>query len=277
MRKKFEYFEPETIEEAISLLAKYKGKARLFAGGTDLLALMKQEVVSPQYLVNIKKIPGLDYINPDGGKRLKIGALTTLHAIETSPVVREKFSILTQAASKVASLQIRNSGSIGGNICQDYRCWYYNQSHDWRKSWAPCYKRGGDICYVDKGAKRCQNMFLLSDTAPALITLGAMVKAVGRDRERVIPVKDFFKKSGNRLKGDEILTEIQIPDQSPHACGVYLRWSPRKAIDYPVVGAAVIMEMDTASLCRNTKIVLGALAPVPFEVDEAEGRKLTPI
>jgi len=271
MRKKFEYFEPETIEEAISLLVKYKGQARLFAGGTDLLPLMKQEVVSPQYLINIKKNPGLDYINPDNGKGLKVGALTTLHAIETSPVIREKCGILAQAASKVASLQIRNIGSIAGNICQGYRCWYYNQSHDWRKFWAPCYKRGGDICYADKGAKRCQNMVLRSDTAPALIALGAKVKLVGEDGERVIPIKDFFEKTGNRLRGDEILTEIQIPDQPPHACGVYLRWSPRRALDYPVVGTAVIMEMDTEnSLCRNIKIIFSSVAPVPFEVDEAE-------
>ena len=270
MRKKFEYFEPETIEEVISLLVKYKGQARLFAGGTDLLPLMKQEVVSPQYLINIKKIPGLDYINPDNGKGLKVGALTTLHAIETSPVIREKYGILAQAASKAASLQIRNIGSIAGNICQGYRCWYYNQSHDWHRAWVPCYKRGGDICYVDKGLKGCQMMVLLSDTAPALIALGAKVKAVGENGERVIPAKGFFKKSGNVLKADEMLTEIQIPAQPPHACGAYLRWSPRKAIDYPVVGAAVTMEMDTGSLCRNTKIVLGALAPVPFEVDEAE-------
>ena len=268
--KKFEYLEPKTVKEAISLLVKYKGKVRLIVGGTDLLVLMKQRLVFPQYLVNIKRIPGLDYINLDGGKELKLGALTTLRTIETSAVVREKFSILAQAASKVASLQIRNIGSIGGNICQDYRCWYYNQSHDWHRAWTPCYERGGHVCYVDKRLKGCQLMVLLSDTAPALIALDAKLKIVGGNGERVIPVKDFFKKVGNVLKPDELLTEIQIPSQPANSCGVYLRFSPRKAIDYPVVGIAVMMGVDSG-VCRDAKIVSGAVACAPFELDKAEG------
>jgi xanthine dehydrogenase YagS FAD-binding subunit len=274
---KFEYFEPKTIDEAASLLAKYKRKAKLLAGGTDLLVLLKQRLLSPQYLVNIKRISGLDYVNSDDGEGLKVGALTTLHTIETSAVVREKFSILAQAASKVASLQIRNIGSIGGNICQDSRCWYYNQSHDWHRAWIPCYKRGGHVCYVDKGDKGCQKRILQSDTAPALIALGAKMKVVGEDGERVIPVKSFFRKVGNVLKADEILAEIQIPNQPPHASGAYLRFSPRKAIDYPVVGIAVMMGMESES-CRDIKIVSGAVTPVPFEIAEAEdllrGRKI---
>jgi len=269
--KKFEYFEPGTIEEAVSLFAQYRKEAKLLAGGTDLLVLLKQRLLSARYLVNIKRTSGLDYINSDDGEGLKIGALTTLSTIETSAVVREKFSILAQAASKVASLQIRNIGSIGGNICQDPRCWYYNQSHDWHRAWTPCYKLGGHVCYVDKGDKGCQKRILQSDTAPALIALGARVKVIGEGRERVIPVKDFFKKVGNVLKADEILTEIQIPNQPPHASGAYLRFSPRKAIDYPVVGIAVMMRMDPEySLCRDIKIVFGAVTPVPFEIDEAE-------
>jgi xanthine dehydrogenase YagS FAD-binding subunit len=267
--KKFESFEPKTIEGAVSLLAKYKREAKLLAGGTDLLVLLKQRLLSPQYLVNIKRIPGLDYINSNDGEGLKVGALTTLRTIETSAVVRKKFSILAQAASKVASLQIRNIGSIGGNICQDSRCWYYNQSHDWHRAWTPCYKLGGKVCYVDKGVKGCQMRVLLSDTAPALIALDAKLKIVVGNGERVIPVKDFFKKVGNVLKPDELLTEIQIPSQPVNSCGVYLRFSPRKAIDYPVVGIAVVMGVDLG-VCRDVKIVSGAVASVPFEIDKAE-------
>jgi len=268
--KKFGYCEPKTVEEAISLLNKYKGKARLIAGGTDLLVLMKQRLVRPEYLINMKGISELDYVNFDDGEGLKVGALTTLNTIETSAMVQKRFGILAQAAGKVAALQIRNIGSIGGNICQDYRCWYHNQSHDWRRFWTPCYRRGGDICYVNKGSKQCQRAYL-SDTAPALIALGAKLRVVGGKGERVIPAKDFFKKSRNILKADEILTEIQIPNQMPHTTGLYLKFSLRKAIDYPMVGIAVVMSMDSKnSLCHDIKIVSGAVTPIPLEIGEAE-------
>ncbi|MAF85341.1 MAG: hypothetical protein CL875_02495 [Dehalococcoidales bacterium] len=190
--KTFEYLEPKTVEEAISLLKKYKGKAKLIAGGTDVLVLMKQEVVTPHYLVNLKRIPGLAYINSDGGNGIKIGALTTLRAIETSSVIQEKLGVLAQAAGRVAYLQVRNVGSIAGNICQESRCWYYNQSHDWHRSWTPCYKLGGKVCYVDKEDRGCQKRILQSDTAPVLIALGARVKIVGKDGEKVIPGVDML-------------------------------------------------------------------------------------
>ena len=267
--KTFEYLEPKTVDEAVSILNKCGGKAKLIAGGTDVLVLMKQEVVTPQCLVNIKGIPGLDYINSDGGDGIKIGALTTLRAVETSSVIKEKFGVLAQAAGRVAYLQIRNVGSIAGNICQESRCWYYDQSHDWHRSWTPCYKLGGKVCYVDKRDKGCLKRILQSDLAPALIALGARVKIVGGDGEKVIPVKDFFKKVGNILKTDEILTEAQIPNQPPNTVGVYSRYSVRKSIDYPVVGVAVVMNLEEG-WCRDIKIVSVAAASAPIEIDEVE-------
>jgi len=267
--KTFEYLEPGTIKEAVSTLDKYRGKAKVLAGGTDLLVRMKQEVVTPQYLVNIKKIAGLDYIKSDGGKGIKIGALTPLRTIETSEVVQKKYGVLAQAASRVAYLQIRNVGTIAGNISQESRCWYYNQSHDWHRSWTPCYHLDGKVCYADKEAKGCQNRILQSDTAPALIALGARVKIVGGSGERVIPVKDFFKKVGNVLKPDEIITEIEIPAPSANTVGVYSRYSVRKAMDYPVVGIAVVMDLE-GDLCRDIKIVSVAVSTAPVEISEVE-------
>ena len=267
--KKFEYFEPKSVEEAVSLLAKYKGKAKLLAGGTDLLVLMKQRLLIPQYIINIKKISDLNHINLNDGKGLKIGALTTLSSIETSTVVRKKFNILAQAASKVASRQIRNIGSIGGNICQDPRCWYYNQSHDWHRAWTPCYTLGGKVCCGDEEVKGCQRKVLLSDIAPALFALGAKIKIVRENGERIVPIKDFYKKVGNVLKSDELLTEIQIPAQLPNSIGIYSKYSPRKAIDYPMAAVAVMKKIDSG-VCTDIKIISSAVTTVPFEVSEAE-------
>ncbi|MDY6864001.1 MAG: FAD binding domain-containing protein, partial [Thermodesulfobacteriota bacterium] len=174
---KFEYLAPKKLEDAVSFLKKYKGDIKVVAGGTDLIVNMKQRTITPKYLINLKEIADLDFINYKKNDGLKIGALTALRTIEKSGVIREKFPVIAKAAHEVASVQIRNVGTLGGNICLNTRCWYYNQPLYWRKSFPFCFKVGGDCCNVVKKGKQCYALFS-ADTVPALIGLDAKIKVV---------------------------------------------------------------------------------------------------
>jgi len=230
--KDFEYLKAGTLDEAISLLAKHKGEAKVFSGGTDLLVEMKQKVITPRYLVDIKPLSDLDFIHYDEREGLKIGALTTMHTLETALVIKDKFTILAQAAHEIGSAQVRNRATIGGNLCHA----------------APS-----------------------ADTAPALIGLGARVKIRGSVGDRSIPLEEFFKGPGETvLQVDEILTEIQIPNCLPHTAGVYMKLGRIKAMDLALVGVAVVVTPRNG-VCSDIKIVLGAVAPTPIRAKEAEG------
>lgn len=270
---KFEYFEPKTVEEAFPLLSQYKGEANVIAGGTDLLVRMNQRVATPSHLITLKFIPNLSYIEHDQKKGLRIGALTKLHALETSAIIRENFSILARAAGRVASPQIRNTATIGGNICLDTRCWYYNQSHQWRKSFPPCYKVGGDRCHVVKRGDHCYSLFS-ADTVPALIGLGAKIKIMGSSGERLIALEEFYTGVGetvNILQPDEIVMEVQVPNPPSHTGGVYLKYSTRDAIDFPILGVAVVITVDSKNgSCKEARIVLGAVSSAPVRAVKAE-------
>ncbi len=230
---KFDHLEAKTIEEACSLLAKYKDKARVIAGGTDLLVSMKGREISPQYIINIKAIPNLDGINYSRKDGLVIGAMTTLAAIESSPIIGERFPILSSAAHQTGSPHIRNIGTIGGNLC---------------------------------------NAAPSADMAPSLIGLGAKAKIKGLKGERIVTVEQFFLGPGvSVLKAGEILTEIQVPNPPPHTRGVYLKLPARTAIDIAVVGVAVVVTLDTKGInIADAKIVLGAVASTPIRARQAE-------
>jgi len=271
----FEYFEPEAVEAVFPLLSKYKERAKVIAGGTDLLVRMNQSVITPSYLINLKHIRNLNTIEHDHTEGLRIGALTTLHAVETSLIIKEKFSVLAQAASRVASPQIRNTATIGGNICLDTRCWYYNQSQRWRQSISPCFKVGGDLCHVVKKGDHCYSLFS-ADTVPALIGLGAKIKIMGADGERVIALEAFYTGVGETvhvLQPDEIVTEVQVPNPPPHTGGVYLKYSTRDVIDFPILGVAAVMTVDRENgVCTEARIVLGAVSSAPSRAAKAEDR-----
>ena len=239
MLPKVEYFTPKTIEEACSLAFKYKEEAKIIAGGTDLLVQVKHKDVLPRYIINIKGI-GKDYITYDEKEGLRIGALATIHSLEVSPLVLEKFSILAQAASKLGSAQIRKQATITGNLC---------------------------------------NAAPSAETAPPLIVLGARTKIMGADGERTIPIEDFFTGPGQTvLKPDEILAEIQVPNLPPRSGGVYIKHAIRKVMDLAMVGVAVIVTVDRDVL-SDVKIALGAVAPTPVRIRRAEealrGKKIS--
>jgi len=229
----FEYFEPKTIKDTTSLLIKYRGRANLIAGGTDLVVRMKQNMINPQYLINLKNIPNLSYIRYDDNGGLRIGALTTLQEIESSAVIREKYGMLSYAAHKMATVQVRNLGTIGGNLC---------------------------------------NASPAADTAPPLIGFEANASIVGSSGERSVAVEDFFLGPGETtLREDEILSEIRVPIPSPQTGAIYLRLAARSAKDIPAVGVAVVINLDNKKkVCRDVRIVLGAVAPTPIRAKSAE-------
>ena len=268
---RFEYLAPRSLEEACSLLNEHEGKTRLLAGGTDLLPSMKQGLFAPEYVLDLRRVSGLDAIKGGSNGEVRIGALCTMTSIEESLAVREDFPALAEAASLVGAAGIRNMGTIGGNIALETRCLYFNQSRFWRKTIEKCIKLGGDVCHVVKGAKRCHACFV-ADTIPILMALDARVAIKGMEGERQCHLKEFYTKDGkapNNLRSTDIVTEIILALPDGRSGSSYKKLRLRKAIDYPLAGAAahVVMEGDT---CGDARIVLGAVGPGPIEVTEAQ-------
>ena len=230
---KFEYHAPLTIEEALDQISQYGEKGKVFAGGTDLLVSMKKREVVPEHLINLKDVGELEGIKYDKAEGITIGALTTIGDIERSNIVREKFCTLWDAVKVMAAPQVRNLGTIGGNLC----------------SAVPS-----------------------ADTAPPLIALGASLKLTGIDQERKVPVEDFFKGPGESvLKPDEILTEIFIPNLPEKSGGAYIKLMRRNAMDLALVGVAAYMRLDEkGKACKAARIALGAVAPTPIRAPGAE-------
>lgn len=228
----FEYLEPKSIEEAVSLLVKYRYKAKVLAGGTDLIVQMRKRVVKPQYVVNIGFISGLDSISYDDENSLHIGALATIRAIADSVEIEKNHLIIAQAASQLASVAIRNVATVGGNLC---------------------------------------NASPSADMVPALVSLSATAKIVGPDGERTVLLEEFFTGLGStKLENGELLTEVQVPLSPPHTGGVYIKHAIRKSIDLTIVGVAAVITLAEAEICRNAKIVLGAVAPTAIRARQAE-------
>jgi len=284
---KFEYQAPETIEEAIALLSISGKQAKIVAGGTDLLVAMKQRRITPAVLVNIKRIKGLNYIK-NGEKNVRIGALTTLSEIEASGIIKEKIPALAAASGLVGAPQHRNAGTIGGNICLNTRCWYYNQSPFFRECRPVCYKFGTeeDKCQLfpsrEGKANVCYSVYS-GDTAPALAALGAEVEINGPEGKRILPLMNLFSGDGKNpiaLGPADILTEIIIPNPPPNSTSAYLKYRIREAIDFPLVGVAVSIALDSKTgACKQADVVLGAVASKPVKVtgveDTLKGKEIT--
>ena len=270
--KGFIYRQPTTVEEAVSSLEEFKTTARLKAGGTDLLVRMKKEMVSPKCLINLINIADLNYINycPEAG--LKIGALTTLSEIENSMIVRDRFGVLWKAVSRVASPQIRNRATLGGNICLDSRCQYYNQSKQWLSSLEPCYKRKGNRCHLSRDGDRCSSVFS-ADTVPALIALGAKIRLLNFERERTVLLEEFYTGAGmkvNRMRPNEMLTEVQIPEMEERTSGVYLKVSERDEVDFPILGAAILVFSNGEGIAKKVSIVIIGIQSGPIRLSKVE-------
>lgn len=266
----FQYFEPKNLTEASRLLKQGNGRGRVMGGGTDLLNLMRMGLQKPLYVVSLCAIPDLSFIRYQKGKGLKIGAFTSLATISQSSEVKSHCPVLAQAAEKIASPQVRNAATLGGNILLDSKCPYYNQSPLWFESGVRCLKAGGDLCLAVRQDKLCYAVWS-SDTVPPLIALGARVKLVTASTERWLSLDRLYTGMGDKpckIAAGEILTEVLIPESSCRLSGVYLRYSQREVIDFPVVSVAVAL--SHAETFGDLRIVAGGVDSAPKRLLQTE-------
>ena len=282
----FRYHRPATVTEAVELMGEHAGRAMYVAGGTDLVPNMKHRLFEPGHLVALKGIGELKGIREEAGGGgaaggvMRIGAAETLTAVATDATVRARFPALATAAAHVAGPQLRNAGTIGGNVCLDTRCTYYNQTEFWRHALGYCLKKDGDVCHVTRVGKKCVAAHS-ADTPPVLMTLGATAVLVGPDGRRELPVADFFVTDGianTRRAPDEVLTEIRIPLEAAGRRQAYAKLRQRKAIDFPLLTVAVAADCEADGTVRAIDGVVTGLGSRPRVLtgwqDVAEGRKL---
>ena len=268
--KSFVHVNATTVEEATSVLAQYDGRAKVIAGGTDLIGMMKDEATPdyPEALVNIKEIPGLADIVEEGGM-LKIGALTPLAKIVEDTTVGTKYTSLAEAAEAVADPTVRGMGTLGGNLCQEVRCWYFRMP----KNYFYCFRKGGTLCEAVPGDNRYNAIIggkicfavCPSDTAIALSALDATIVT----SKRSIAIGDFYQVLGTALDDDEMVTEVQIPAPEAGIKQKFLKFRIRKAIDFAIVSVATAITVEGGTV-SDARIVLGAVSPVPYRATDAE-------
>jgi 4-hydroxybenzoyl-CoA reductase subunit beta len=273
----FDYRAPRSVAEAARILAGEGPNAMLLAGGTDLLPNMKRRQQTPATLVALRGVRELKTIT--NGSGLTIGAGVTLSEVADSQTVREKYTGLTQAAALVATPHLRNMATLGGNLCLDTRCSYYDQSEEWRKAINYCYKKDGDVCWVATASKRCVAVSS-TDTAPALIAIGARVKLVSAAGEREVALEDLYNNDGMEYltrKPDEIVTEVKLPAAGWKS--TYWKLRRRGSFDFPILGVAAAVRLAPDGTVEEARIALGAVASRPFLVSKASellvGKKLT--
>ena len=284
-----------TLDEAVTLAqeAIRDGLSVSFVGGgTDLLQLMKDKVVNrpgsgePDVLVNLKTVDGLDGVTSGGQNGVTVGGLTTVGALTEHPIIRDQFTVLAEAAESVATPQIRNAGTVAGNVVQRPWCWYYRNGF-------PCFKAGGSQCFSIVGENQLHAIFgggpsfivHPSDLAPALVALDATFRIVGPDGERTLSGSDFFvlpredAQHENVLADDEVLASVDLPGPGDGVRSAYHKVMDREAWTHALVSAAVVLDMN-GNVCREARIVLGGVAPIPWRVPEAEsvlvGQRVTP-
>jgi len=266
----FHLLRPRTVEEALGNLAKHKGEIRVLAGGTDLIPSMRQKLFEPQCVLDLRGISTLRGVTPRSDGGVEIGALTTIRTIERSDFLREHYPVLSEAAATVASPVLRNMGTIGGNICLDTRCLWYNQSLPWRKGCGFCIKKDGDLCHVAPGGTKCWAAFS-GDTPPALLCLNAEIEIASADGTRRIPLADFYTGLGDtyrKLQSHELVTRVFLPASSAGYRGVYRKLRVRGSIDYPLAGVAVVMKRSNGHV-TDARVGITAVNPAPLLVKGA--------
>jgi len=272
---------PRGVDEAVRILSDHGPEAMVIAGGTDVVPNLQMRLFAPRVLVDLKPLrmlSGVDFSERDG---LRIGALTTLTALLSAAIVREKFPVLASAVSTIAGPLQRNMGTVGGNLCLETRCRWYNQSHLWRTALGGCLKKDGTICHVAPGGKFCWAAWS-GDSAPALLTLDAEIEITGASGTRRIPLRQFYTNNGMdriALRRGEILTSIHVPARMARRRGAYRKLRVRDSIDYPLAGVAVSMDVDASGTCRDARVALTAVNPAPVLVAQASewlaGRKFS--
>jgi xanthine dehydrogenase YagS FAD-binding subunit len=285
--KTFTHAAARDLRQAVMLAeqAHQDGRSASFAGGgSDLLGLVKERIVRPDVIVSLKGVKGLDEVAAEAGG-LVIGGEITLDALSRNPLVQRQYAVLAEAAGGVATPQIRNVGTLAGNVCQRPWCWYYRNGF-------PCYKAGGNTCFSYTGENQFHAIFgggpsyivHPSDTAPALLALDAKFRVLGPAGERSVPAADFFvlprqnPARENVLGAEDVLAAVLVPRLRPGTRSTYHKVLDREAWTHAVVSAAVVLEMDQ-QVCRSARVVLGGVAPIPWRLPEVEkllaGQRIT--
>lgn len=279
----------QSFEQAVSLMqqARKDGQTPAVAGGgSDLLGMVKEYLVKPDLLVSLRTVKGHDQVVSSSGGNVDVGGLITLDNLRSHSLIRSKYTVLAEAAEVVATPQIRNVGTLAGNVCQRPWCWYFRNGF-------PCLKNGGDQCFSITGDNRFHAIFgggpsfivHPSDTAPALVALDAEFRVVGPAGERMVPASEFFilplqdAKKENVLAEDEVLAGVQLPAAHAGRRSTYNKVLDREAWTHAVVSAAVVLDMEK-DICRRVRIVLGGVAPIPWRLEKVEamlaGQRITP-
>ncbi len=277
----FTYLSPQTLSEAARMLADHGSEAMAVAGGTDLYPNMKRRQFEPKVLVGLRGLRELQGIRGDERRGLQIGAGTVLRQFLSHRVVAAHYPALARAAGLISNPQIRNMGTVGGNLLVDTRCNYYNMPYWWRRSIHFCMKKDGDVCWVAPGGSRCWAI-CSSDLAPVAVALDAQVRLVSAKGERVIAAHDLYLDDGIVYLGkgpEELLAEVIIPP-SDGLRTTYWKLRRRGAIDFPILGVAAAVRLDSDRTCTHARVVLGAVASSPLEARDAErvlvGHRLDP-
>ena len=271
----FEFVNPKTLDAVPALLSKKWDEAMLLAGGTDLLDMLKERLVQPQRVINLKSIPGLNYIKNGAG--LEIGALTTIAEIAEHASVRKNFAVLAEAAENIATPQLRNMGTLGGNLCQRPRCWYF------RAKDIVCIKKGGGRCFAVDGLNKYHCIFgggpsfivHPSDSAPALMALGATLDVLGAQGKEEVALEDFYElpidniRREHILQPNQLITAVRVPQPAPGTKSTYLKFREKQSLDFAIVSVAAVLQME-GKLCKKASVVLGGVAPKPWRAEAAE-------
>ncbi len=278
---RFDYLGPDTLDEALDLLATHREEAKILAGGTDLLVRMKKGLLTPKFLISLKALNELSYIKKENDS-IKIGARTSIADIIASDLIQKQAQALSQACEKIGAVTIQHyRGTIGGNILQNNRCHHYNQSAFHRSGRQACHKDGGKICYARDASDRC-NSTCQSDGATALMALGAKIVLASKGHERTVDLANFYTTDGIMpfaMESHELLKEIIIPAEG--GSSAYQRLAYRSAIDYPIVCAGVLLKLSAArkNIIDDARIVVGAMSRSPLflarESSSLKGKKLT--
>ncbi|NIN72613.1 MAG: hypothetical protein GTO46_11970 [Gemmatimonadetes bacterium] len=258
------YHRPRRLDEALELLKDHAADVLPIAGGTDLMPNMKHGLFAPGHLVALKGITELYGIELHDGE-LTIGAAESLTDVACNTLVRDHFPALAHAASLVAHPMIRNQGTLGGNICLDTRCTYYNQTHFWRRALGFCLKKDGDVCHVVKGGTNCVAAHS-ADTPPILMALGAEIDIASADGERSVTLSDFFTADGiwnKKLERHELVTRVRLPLPSPKLRATYTKVRERKSVDFPLLSIALAVELDDGDVMGSISLVVAALGAKP--------------
>ncbi len=276
----FNYIQPRTLKQAAKSLADFGPDAMLVAGGTDVYPKMKRGQFTPRNLIALRALRELKGIrqNSDG---LWIGAGETLTAVSNHRLIAKHLPALAHAAESVSTPQLRNMGTIGGNVLVDTRCNYYDQTFFWRQAVGFCMKKDGDICLVAPGSAKCLAI-ASSDTAPVLVSLGAEAVVVGNQGERRVTLEELYRDDGidySTKAPDEVLKGLLIPRDSLQRQNVYLKLRRRGSFDFPILGVAATMERNESGECRHASVVLTAVASKPKVITDAtsllQGQKIT--